>query len=140
MFHHGTIPWPCPPSNLLPLGAVCCQCLAADGCQPQHEGAIQANIFPCTCGPEQTCKTPTREPEEPLRHGRSLHSCRGGHAQSQSRPKWEEVFIPVGYKSTYCQERQREEKQCRSETLKRHLEKWEAEKQEVLTHSRSYIS
>ena len=34
----------------------------------------------------------------------------------------------------------REEKQHRSETLKWHLEKQEAEKQEVLMHSRSYIS
>ena len=35
---------------------------------------------------------------------------------------------------------QREEKQCRSETFKRHLEKREAEKQEVLMHSCNYIS
>ena len=85
-------------------------------------------------------KTPTREPDEPVRCSRSLHRCRGGHAQSQSHPKQEEVFIPAGYESTYRQECQREEKQRRSETLKRHLEKREAEKQEVLMHSRSYIS
>ena len=35
---------------------------------------------------------------------------------------------------------QREERQCRSETLKWHLERREAEKQEVLMHSHSYIS
>ena len=92
-------------------------------------------------------KTPMREPDEPVRHSRSLHRCRGGHARSQSCPKREEVFIPAGYKSTYRQEpqkeekqHQREERQRRSETLKWHLERWEAEKQEVLTHSRSYIS
>ena len=85
-------------------------------------------------------KTPMREPDEPVRHSRSLHRCRGGHARSQSCPKWEEVFIPAGYESTYHQECQREEKQRRSETLKRHLEKQEAKKQEVFMHSRSYIS
>ena len=85
-------------------------------------------------------KTPTSEPDKPVRHSRSLHRCRGGHAQSQSRPKCKEVLIPAGYKSTYHQECQGEEKQHQSETLKRHLERWEAEKQEVLTHSRSYIS
>ena len=92
-------------------------------------------------------KTPMREPDEPVRHSRSLHRHRGGHAQSQSHPKREEVFIPAGYESTYCQEHQKEEKQHQkeerqhqSETLKRHLERWKAEKQEVLTHSRSYIS
>ena len=85
-------------------------------------------------------KTPMREPDEPVRCSRSLHRCQGGHAQSQSCPKREEVFIPVGYESTYHQEHQREEKQCRSETLKRHLERWESEKQEVLMHSCSYIS
>ena len=42
-------------------------------------------------------KTPMREPEEPVRCSRSLHRHRGGHAQSQSHPKREEVFIPVGY-------------------------------------------
>ena len=46
----------------------------------------------------------------------------------------------MGYESTYCQECQREEKQCQSETLRRHLEKQEAEKKEVLMHSCSYIS
>ena len=46
-------------------------------------------------------KTPTREPDEPVRHSRSLHRCRGGHARSQSCPKREEVLIPVGYESTY---------------------------------------
>ena len=85
-------------------------------------------------------KTPMREPDKPVRHSRSLHRRRGGHAQSQSCPKWEEVFIPVGYESTYRQECQREEKQHMSETLKQHLEKREAEKQEVLMHSHSYIS
>ena len=85
-------------------------------------------------------KTPTREPDKPVRHSRSLHRCRGGHARSQSCPKWKEVFIPAGYESTYRQEHQREEKQRRSETLKWHLEKQEAEKQEVLMHSHSYIS
>ena len=85
-------------------------------------------------------KTPTREPDEPVRHSRSLHRCWGGHAGSQSHPKREEVFIPAGYEFTYHQECQRWEKQCRSETLKWHLEKWEAEKQEVLMHSCSYIS
>ena len=85
-------------------------------------------------------KTPTREPDKPVRCSRSLHRHRGGHAQSQSHPKREEVLIPAGYESTYRQERQREEKQRRSETLKRHLEKQEAEKQEVLMHNCSYIS
>ena len=85
-------------------------------------------------------KTPTREPDETVRHSSSLHRCRGGPAQSQSCPKWGEVFIPAGYQSTYRQECQKEEKQRRSETLKQHLERWEAEKQEVLTHSCSYIS
>ena len=85
-------------------------------------------------------KTPTREPDKPVRHSRSLHRRRGGHARSQSCPKCEEVLIPAGYESTYCQECQREEKQCWSETLKQHLERREAEKQEVLTHSCSYIS
>ena len=53
----------------------------------------------------------------------------------------------MGYESTYRQECQKEEKQHqkeerqrRSETLKWHLERQEAEKQEVLMHSRSYIS
>ena len=73
-------------------------------------------------------KTPTREPDEPVRCSRSLHRWRGGHAQSQSHPKREEVFIPVGYESTYCQEHQKEEKQSQSETLKQHLERREAEK------------
>ena len=82
-------------------------------------------------------KTPMREPDEPVRCSRSLHKHRGGHAQSQNCPKWEEVFIPAGYESTY---HQREEKQCRSETLKQHLQKQEAQKQEVLMHSHSYIS
>ena len=92
-------------------------------------------------------KTPTREPDKPVRRSRSLHRHRGGHARSQSHPKREEVFIPAGYESTYHQERQKEEKQhqreerqCRSETLKWHLERREAEKQKVLMHSRSYIS
>ena len=75
-----------------------------------------------------------------MRHSRSLHRHRGGHAQSQSHPKWEKVFIPAGYESTYRQEHQKEEKQRWSETLEWHLERQEAEKQEVLTHSRSYIS
>ena len=84
--------------------------------------------------------TPTREPDKPVRCSRSLRRCWGGHARSQSHPKREEVLIPVGYESTYHQECQREKKQCRSETLKRHLERREAEKQEVLMHSHSYIS
>ena len=61
-------------------------------------------------------------------------------SEARAAPNGEEVFIPAGYKSTYCQEHQREEKQRRSETLKWHLEKREAEKQEVLMHSHSYIS
>ena len=92
-------------------------------------------------------KTLTREPDKPARCSRSLHRCQRGHAQSQSRPKRKEVLIPVGYESIYCQEHQeednqcqREQKQCRSETFKPHLVRWEAEKQEVLMHSRSYIS
>ena len=85
-------------------------------------------------------KTPTREPDKPVRCSRSLHRCQGGQAQSQRHPKCEEVLIPVGYESMYHQERQREEKQHRSETLKWHLEKQETEKQEALMHSRSYIS
>ena len=92
-------------------------------------------------------KTPTREPNEPARRSRSLHRCWGGHAQSQSCPKCEEVLIPVGHESTYCQECQREENQCQreekqhqNETFKRHLERRETEKQEVLMHSHSYIS
>ena len=51
-----------------------------------------------------------------------------------------EVLIPAGYESTYCQERQKEEKWHRSETLKCHLEKREAEKQEVLSHGHRYVS
>ena len=69
-----------------------------------------------------------------------LHRHHGGGTWSQSQPKQEEVLIPAGHESTYRQECQREEKQCRSETLKRHLEKGEAKKQEVLMHSCSYIS
>ena len=91
-------------------------------------------------------KTPTREPDKPVRCSRS-HRCWGGDARGQSHLKQEEVFIPVGYESTYYQECQKEEKQHKkeerqhqSETLKRHLERQEAEKQEVLTHSRSFIS
>ena len=102
---------------------------------------------PAPVDQNKCAKTPTRKPDKPVRHSRSLHRRRGGHARSQSCPKWEEVFIPAGYKSTYCQERQKEEKQhqkeerqCRSETLKWHLERREAEKQEVLMHSRSYMS
>ena len=95
---------------------------------------------PAPVDQNKRAKTPTREPDEPVRHSRSLHRCWGGHARSQSQLKWEEVFIPAGYKSTYRQECQREEKQCQSETLKRHLERREAEKQEVLMHSHSYIS
>ena len=82
---------------------------------------------PAPVDQNKCAKTPMREPEEPVRCSRSLHRCWGGQAQSQSHPKQEEVFIPVGYKSTYHQEHQREEKQHRSETLKQHLEKWEAE-------------
>ena len=89
-------------------------------------GLCTASVWPA----DGRAKTPTREQDEPLRHSRSLHRRCGGGAQS----------LPVGYESTYCQERQKGEKQRRSETLKRHLEKREAEKQEVLTHSCSYIS
>ena len=52
-------------------------------------------------------KTPMREPDKPVRCSRSLHKCQGGLAQSQSHLKREEVFIPVGYETTYCQEHQR---------------------------------
>ena len=86
------------------------------------------------------CQDPNEEPDEPVRCSRSLHRWWRGHAQSQSHPKREEVFIPAGYESTYCQEHQKEEKQRQSETLKQHLERREAEKQEVLMHSHSYIS
>ena len=41
---------------------------------------------------------------------------------------------------TYHQEKQKEEKLCRSEILKHHMEKREAEKQEVLTQSCRYIA
>ena len=97
-------------------------------------------LSPAPVDPNKWAKTPTREHDEPLRHSRRLHRHCGGGAHSQSQPKWEEVLIPTGHESTYHQECQREEKQHRSEKFKRHLEKWEAEKQEVLTHSRSYIS
>ena len=102
---------------------------------------------PASVDRNKCTKTPMREPDEPVRYSRSLHRCQGGHAQSQSCPKQEEVFIPAGYESTYRQECQKEEKQHQkeerqhwSETLKWHLERWEAEKQEVLMHSHSYIS
>ena len=41
-----------------PSGLYAASVWLADGCQSQHEGAIQANVFPCTCGPEQTCQDP----------------------------------------------------------------------------------
>ena len=97
-------------------------------------------------------KTPMREPDEPVRCSRSLHRHWGGHARSQSHPKCEEVLILAGHESTYRQEHQwqenqqqedqcqREENQCWTETFKQHLERWEAEKQEMLMHSHSYIS
>ena len=85
-------------------------------------------------------KTPTREYAKPTRQSRSMHRhhVRGG--QSQSWPRQEEVFIPAGCESTYHQKKQKEEKKCRSETLRRHMEKREAEKQEVLAQSCCYIS
>ena len=73
---------------------------------------------PAPVDQNKCAKTPMREPDEPVRCSRSLHRCRGGHAQSQSSPKCKEVLIPVGYESTYHQECQREEKQHRSEILK----------------------
>ena len=107
---------------------------------PNMRAQSKQTSSPAPVDQNKCTKTPTREPDEPVRHSRSLHRYQGGHARSQSCPKWEEVFIPVGYESTYCQEHKREEKQHRSVTLKRHLEKQEAEKQEVLMHSCSYIS
>ena len=73
---------------------------------------------PAPVDQNKCAKTPTREPDEPVRCSRSLHRCQGGHTQSQSSPKRKEVLIPAGYESTYHQECQREEKQCRSEILK----------------------
>ena len=95
---------------------------------------------PAPLDPNKWAKTPTREHDESTRQSRSMHRRCGRGGQSQSQPRQEEVLIPAGHESTYCQECQREEKQRRSETLKRHMEKWEAEKQEVLTGSCSYIS
>ena len=97
-------------------------------------------LSPAPVDPNKHAKTPTRKHMEPVRWSRSKHRCCGGGAQSQSRPRQNEVLIPVGYESTYRQECQKEEKQCRSDTLKWHLEKREPEKQEVLSHSRRYVS
>ena len=41
-----------------PLGLCAASVWLADGRQPQHEGIIQANVFSCTCGPEQTHQDP----------------------------------------------------------------------------------
>ena len=69
-----------------------------------------------------------------------MHRHHGRGGRSQSRPRQEEILIPAGHKSTYPQEKQKEEKQRWSDTLKCHLEKQEAEKQEVLSQSCRYIS
>ena len=44
-----------------PLGLYAASVWLADGHQSQHEGAIQANILPCTCGPEQMNQDPHKE-------------------------------------------------------------------------------
>ena len=98
-------------------------------------------------------KTPTRECTELARQSRSKHRRHGGGARSQSQPRQNKVLIPAGHESTYRQEHQKEEKQRKSNTLKRqeekqrksdtlkwHLEKREAEKQEVLSHGHRYVS
>ena len=131
-----------PPTKQSPTPRGCAMPVSGWQMDASHNMRVQSKRMssPAPVDQNKCAKTPTREPDEPVRCSRSLHRCWGGHARSQSCPKREEVFIPVGYESTYHQEHQREEKQRRSETLKWHLEKWEAEKQEVLTHSRSYIS
>ena len=110
-----------------------------DASQNQRAQAKRTSS-PAPVVPNKHAKTPTRECAEPARQSRSKHRCRGGGARSQSRPRPNEVLIPAGYESTYRQERQKEEKQRRSETLKWHLEKREAEKQEVLSHGCRYVS
>ena len=64
-------------------------------------------LSPAPVDPNKQAKTPTREHDKPSRCSRSLHRHRGGGAQSQSRPKREEVLIPAGHESSYRQERQR---------------------------------
>ena len=95
---------------------------------------------PAPLNPNKCAKTPTRQCDRLVRQSRSVHSHRGQGGYSQSQPRQEEVLIPAGHKSTHQQEKQKEEKQHRSDTLKHHLEKREAEKQEVLSQSRRYIS
>ena len=127
------------PTKQSPTPRVCMLPVSGQQMDASHNMRAQSKraSSPAPVDQNKCTKTPMREPDEPVRHSRSLHRHQGGHAQSQSCPKWEEVFIPVGYESTY---RQKEEKQHQSETLKQHLERREAEKQEVLTHSHSYIS
>ena len=107
-----------------------------------HNQRAQAKrtLSPAPVDPNKHAKTPTREHMETVRRSRSKHRCPSGGARSQSRPRQNEVLISAGYESTYCQECQKEEKQCRSDTLKWHLEKREPEKQEVLFYSRCYVS
>ena len=98
---------------------------------------------PATQDPNKHAKTPTRETKEPVRRSQSTHRHRGRGGRSKSHLRQEEdmhVLIPTSYKSTYCQEKQKQEKEHVSQTLHRHLEKHQAEKQEVLIQHCCYIS
>ena len=107
-----------------------------------HNQRAQAmrTLSPAPVDPNKRAKTPNREHMETVRRSRSKHRCHGGSARSQSQPRQNEVLIPAEYESTYRQECQKEEKQCRVDTVKWHLEKREPEKQEVLSHSCRYVS
>ena len=126
-------PWHCAmasPAKQSPTPWGCALPVSGQQMDASHNMRVQSKqtSSPAPVDQNKWAKTPTREHDELSRCSRSLHRHRGGGAPSQSWPKWEEVLIPVGHESTYCQEHQREEKQCRSETLKQHLEKQEAEK------------
>ena len=124
---HSTIVSPAKQSPT-PLGSV--QQLSGRQMDASHNMRAQSKRMssPAPSDPNKRAKTPTRERDEPTRQSRSMHRCCDRSGRSQSQPRQEEVLIPTGHESTYRQECQREEKQCRSETLKWHLEKWAAEK------------
>ena len=61
-------------------------------------------LSPAPLDLNKRAKTPTRECEEPVRWSRSKHRCHSHGAQSQSRPRQDEVLIPTRYESTYRQE------------------------------------
>ena len=60
----------------------------ADGHQLQHEGAIQVNMSsPAPVDWNKCAKTPTREPDEPVRCSRSLHRhCGEGMPKARAAP------------------------------------------------------